>query len=321
MRRGTGELGGAAHGMPGWHAGVVEPGRESAIAIAAIPIAAAASAEKTAILTPAADARVARRLRRVGCASLREGVERGTALAAERVGGRRLVAARALDHGPDLALGSLLAQAEVDQAAEPEEPEHGRDRRHRERPPLLQVQLGHRRADEDARRKWRREERRAERPHGPPVAEGGAEAKPEGAARRPADTRREHGHRDAERQEPRDPETLVAGGAEAEVEEVGRVRERLGREQRRGAARPEDDAVEDVVELAVRQQDQRAGEAECERDATEGSRRARGRCACPGYPRSSATWLESRPAAEPTTAPDTAPQVTVNASTRSGSSS
>ncbi len=48
----TGELGGAAHGMPGWHAGVVEPGRESAIAIAAIPIAAAASAEKAAILTP-----------------------------------------------------------------------------------------------------------------------------------------------------------------------------------------------------------------------------------------------------------------------------
>ena len=177
------------------------------------------------------------------------------------------MAARAVDRRPDRLLSRLFPKADVDHPAQPDERCGREQQRDRERPPLAEVERADVRADERGGGERHGEERRAEWAERVAIARRSAEPEPERAARRAGNPRREHRQGDPEREQPRDPQAVIARRMEAEMEEVGRVRDRLGGEERRRRAGAERDAVEDVVELAVGEQHQRAGDREQERGA------------------------------------------------------
>ena len=177
------------------------------------------------------------------------------------------MAARAGDRRADRRLSRLFPKADVDHPAQPHERCSREQQRDRERPPLADVERADVRADQRGGGERHREEGRAERAERVAIARRSAEPEPERAARRTGNPRGEHRQGDPERQQPRDPQAVIASRMKAEMEKVGRVRDRLGGKERRRRAGSERDAVEDVVELAVGKQHQRARDREQERSA------------------------------------------------------
>ena len=179
------------------------------------------------------------------------------------------MAVRAGDGRADRRLSCLFPKADVDHPAQPDERCSREQQRDRERPPLAHIERADVRADQCGGGERHGEERPAERAERIAIARRSAEPEPERAARRAGNPRGEHRQGDPERQQPRDPQAVIAGGVKAEMEKVRGVRDRLGGKERRRRAGSERDAVEDVVELAVGEQHQRAGDREQEGGARE----------------------------------------------------
>ena len=281
------------------------------------------SAPKTRELHPAAASEPGRAARCRGERRCFGSARRPMPQLPQKVCARRLVtAARALDRRPDRLLLGLLAQAELDRPAQPHDRRRGEHRRDREHGPVAEVELGDRGRDERGGGDQHRSERRPEDRRARAGRGKGERSRSQNAPQvAPATPAPSTGHRHPEREEPRDPEGLVAGDAEAEVQEARGVRDRLGAEQRRGAARrrrrPRRGSRRTSGTGAGRAG--RRASARARRAAARSrARRGRGCRPCPGGARRC-----SRPSGRraPSPAPASAPHATVAATTITGSSS